>query len=727
MVASRLLLPLVAFVVVHAMEQSNGFDDSSLSLDKQKREIAVDNFAHAAEFSGANKKRRLVRAQPDEDSSGKDAIDAVGDISASTHLSDKRSQAEDDAHILAELDLQDYKTPDDSDEELAGIEDDVLLEGEEAEMLENVAVSSSLMGKSPRRRRRRAWWDRRRRRRRFDCKMNGWSGYGGCSANCNTGSMCKTRSSNGGPLHGGKACSDTGTSWCTQCNTHSCPVNCYISEYSAWTACTKTCASGTQAATRSKVGPFHGGAACANDALSKSQQCNTHACPVDCYFQDWSAWGSCSKTCIDNGNYGYKNRNRGRVGPYHGGAACVGHVSDDAMCNEFTCPMDCEVGEWGAWSVCSQSCSVSTETHGFKTRSRTSVAASNGGKACGENWQMDHCNKILCPMACYWMDWGIWGPCSRTCSRPNEAAGNMLRVRDKIGPSMGGPECTGENVQSQACSDANCPVDCVWAEWSAFENCSTTCGTGGSVRKRQKQPATHGGAECVGASLHVESCNIFECPVDCAWTEWNSWNPCSKTCGGGNTHRDRSYDPKPQNGGSHCVGAHVEMIECGSESCPTDCRWEEWLEWGLCSASCGSEGNMHTRMRLVAIQAGNGGNPCSGSASEHINCTTSQPCPVDCSLGDWQEWSTCNASCGSGMQTAKRVLRQAAHGGSEVCPAEEEYELEKVMDCEDTNGTNGTGCDAVDTSPEIKAGAQSSMELGLFSSLCVAALILQHF
>jgi len=80
------------------------------------------------------------------------------------------------------------------------------------------------------------------------------------------------------------------------CNTHACPVDCEVSEWSLWSDCSQECDSGTQSRTRSVlVEPLNGGLAC--PSLSESQSCNTHACPVDCEVSEWSLWSDCSQEC----------------------------------------------------------------------------------------------------------------------------------------------------------------------------------------------------------------------------------------------------------------------------------------------------------------------------------------------------------------------------------------------------------------------------------------------
>ena len=55
-------------------------------------------------------------------------------------------------------------------------------------------------------------------------------------------------------------------------------------------------------------------------------------------------------------------------------------------------------------------------------------------------------------------------------------------------------------------------VDCVWAEWEEFEKCSKTCGGGSQKRTRVKTAVENYGGTCSGASDEEKDCNTGKCP-----------------------------------------------------------------------------------------------------------------------------------------------------------------------------------------------------------------------
>ena len=55
-----------------------------------------------------------------------------------------------------------------------------------------------------------------------------------------------------------------------------------------------------------------------------------------------------------------------------------------------------------------------------------------------------------------------------------------------------------------------------WSAWSAWGDCSLTCGNGSQTRMRTctNPPPSAGGAACSGISSQSQSCNTRQCPGD---------------------------------------------------------------------------------------------------------------------------------------------------------------------------------------------------------------------
>ena len=57
------------------------------------------------------------------------------------------------------------------------------------------------------------------------------------------------------------------------------------------------------------------------------------------------------------------------------------------------------------------------------------------------------------------------------------------------------------------------------------------------------------------------------------------------------------------------------------------------------------------------------------------------PCPSDCKLSEWSNWSRCSKSCGSGVKVRSKWLREKPYNGGRPCP-----KLDHVNQVFSTNG-----------------------------------------
>jgi len=121
-----------------------------------------------------------------------------------------------------------------------------------------------------------------------------------------------------------------------KCNQMKCPVDCKMSEWSAWSKCTKECEGGSQSKTRSILTePKNGGNAC--EGVSSSQSCNTGSCDRNCGLHKWTEYTKCSQIC----DKGYKERFRKIRVPQRGAGKCPKKASGERyakqQCNKQGC------------------------------------------------------------------------------------------------------------------------------------------------------------------------------------------------------------------------------------------------------------------------------------------------------------------------------------------------------------------------------------------------------
>ena len=479
-----------------------------------------------------------------------------------------------------------------------------------------------------------------------DCVHSAWTQWNQCSQSCATGAQVRTRTVTRNAAYGGVACGSLLQS--QACTNGPCPVDCAVSTFSAWSACSKTCGGGTQSRTRSKIEntPMHGGQVC--PFLSETRSCRVSPCPVDCVLSDYSAWTACSVSC----GGGRQARTRSAVtDPAHGGVACAA-LSEQRNCNGASCPIDCKVAAWGVWTACSLSCGTGT-----MARSRSiDINVAYGGVACPRLDAETNCNGHACPIDCVQNAWSAWGACSKSCGE-----GVMARDRSVATAAAFGGKACGAASESVACNKHLCAVDCVPESWGAWGSCSTTCGNGFQARTRGiRVSVANGGKPCSASSLSaMQSCNTMPCPVDCVVSAWTTWSACSLSCGTGFATRTRSVATAPLNGGVACP-TQSETNTCNGHSCAVNCVLTAFGAYTPCSRSCGK--GTQTRSRGVARAPEHGGVACA-SLSNARDCN-SHACPVDCVLSAWQSYTACTKSCNTGMKTRLRTIATAtAHGG----------------------------------------------------------------
>merc|ERR1711990_923504 len=131
---------------------------------------------------------------------------------------------------------------------------------------------------------------------------------------------------------------------------------------------------------------------------------------VDCVWNEWNDWASCSRT--RDGGYSWRSRTIGNQRQF-GGKPCVGDLTESKTCNqEVPCRgekqyyrslnqgdqdsrpgqggVDCIWNEWNDWASCSRTCDG-----GYSWRSRTiGHQRQFGGKPCvGDLTESKTCNQ----------------------------------------------------------------------------------------------------------------------------------------------------------------------------------------------------------------------------------------------------------------------------------------------------------------------------------------------
>ena len=277
---------------------------------------------------------------------------------------------------------------------------------------------------------------------------------------------------------------------------------------------------------------------------------------VDGGYSPWSNYSRCTISC--GGGTSNRTRTCTNPRPQHGGFNCSGHSQETITCNTHQCPIDGNYSQWSEFASCSLSCGG-----GITVRSRncTNPPPQYGGNNCsklGAPLEERMCNLQPCPVSGGYTSWSQFTLCSVTCGN-----GTKTRHRNCTNPSPkhGGRGCDylGLAREIEHCYERDCPVDGNYSNWSTFSHCSVSCGGGTQLRKRlcNNPPPYAGGRNCshFGAAVSTRECNKQGCPRNGNYTEWSkfSW-PCSRTCGGGVQTRTRNCtNPHPELGGQNCT------------------------------------------------------------------------------------------------------------------------------------------------------------------------------
>lgn len=514
-----------------------------------------------------------------------------------------------------------------------------------------------------------------------DCEWELWEDWTVCQFTCGSGVSLRTRQIKRTAEDGGSC--DGNWKEERSCTSGECPVDCTWNDWSDWGSCSQTCGRGISLSTRDSKGAEFGGQACVGDS-QRQVDCNVDPCPVDCAWSDWSDW-SFSTSC------GPSSKHRHRQVSVPGnelGASCAGPTTEQGDSIHVDCPVDCELDDWGRWSLCSVTCGA-----GVTRRTRTiSKAASFGGAECDSLQESKVCDGGQCPVDCQWSDWGSWQECSTSCGD-----GNSTRSRTVSVPANSfGEACQGKPQQTRQCSNAPCPVHCKMSDWTLWTSCPVTCGSGSMERKRTVAQQAENGGACPGQDHLYEKkyCSMDPCPVDCSWDDWSDWHACSSSCGGGHTMRTRLVRTPAEGNGQACSGSGTENRTCEQEPCPIQCEWEDWQDWTKCSVSCG-EGTGQ-RARLYKTAEANGGLPCEGESAQTGVCHAG-PCPFACQWGGWSDWE-CSATCGQGTNSRHRSVQAPAENGGLPCDGQSSESRECVLqehcpvDCQWSDWSDWHGC-----------------------------------
>jgi hypothetical protein len=482
-----------------------------------------------------------------------------------------------------------------------------------------------------------------------DCRVSVFSIWSACSVSCGGGVHSRTRSIIAKHTTGGKVCPVLNQ--ISNCGSKVCPVVCNSNKFSSWESCSRSCGSGYQ----SRTMEYASGEMQAHcPARNQTRACNTKACAIDCLVSNWTAWSTCSLSCLAGVQHRYRSTDQGAA---FGGKPCPTTSSTKSCISSAVCPVDCSVSAWSRWTSCTKTCGSDTTRQRSRSVTKT---PQHGGFGCPNLRETGGCKVGKCAVDCVTSPFGSWSSCSHSCG-----GGKQMRIRSMISHAQHGGYTCPMLGEIKECGETPCPEQCAVSAWVPWSPCAVSCGTGRSVRWRSVTRAPAAGGSRCPALLDARACSTATCPVDCQISSWGNWGDCSTTCSAGTQARFRSANVMSVFGGKPCPALRSTRT-CHPSLCTHDCKMSVFTDWSVCPTVCANT----SRTRTVVKVASGSGNACP-ALSESKPCGA---CAHACVVSSWTDWGVCTRTCGGGKQWRHRAI--VTQG--KVCP----YAMSAKRECQ---------------------------------------------
>ncbi|MGH0120071.1 UNVERIFIED_CONTAM: hypothetical protein FKN15_062761 [Acipenser sinensis] len=462
-----------------------------------------------------------------------------------------------------------------------------------------------------------------------------------------------------------------------------CPHDCVVSEFSPWSACSKSCGTGLQHRTRAVLAsPMYGGSNCPN--LTETRTCNHHlSCSVGeaeyKYSLKVGPWSECrlphqkeillsGRTMLD---FSTESAEKNNVKPqvlnhhhhrrYHQSKSwdieigyqtrqvrCTRSDGRNAMlslCTQDSAPVtfescilprDCETSDWSPWSQCSKTCRSMDLSPGYRTRTRSlKQIPAGGGEDCPALEEKEACNiggDLLPQCPRYVWKTTEWGECQVT----------PLLSQQDCRQSNHSVLCGGGTQRREAY--------CVQSPDDAISHKGKE---GFRLRRRQVIQEPTGTSDSCPHLVETIPC---EEPTCYEWhvTEESICIPNKGTCGYGT--RTQKLVCKNNQGedvsDDQCMDDPLPSRLPCEVPCRMDCVLSYWSAWGGCSHSCSSKNaeGKQSRVRLILALPGE------DTSMTTLNATSNWNGKPTCAIGIQTRKVIC-MKVNVGQVISKRLIR----------------------------------------------------------------------
>ncbi|XP_039676768.1 thrombospondin type-1 domain-containing protein 7A [Perca fluviatilis] len=454
-----------------------------------------------------------------------------------------------------------------------------------------------------------------------------------------------------------------------------CPKDCALSPWTPWSLCSHTCSGkntdGKQTRARSILAynAGEGGIQCPNiSALQEVRNCNDHPCTV--YHWQTGPWGQ----CIEDSSIPSTNTSVGRT------------RGDDASCS---------VGMQTRKVIC-----VRVNVGQVPPKNSEDVSQNDQSLEC----QHKECGRCRCfRKRLYHNTQVASGPCPSTCQPGGNTKKKQYRKRIIIQlPANGGQDCPEMLTQERECEAPSVCHGYRWkthkwrrcqlVPWSVRQDspgAQETCGPGLQVRAVSCRKQDGGQAD-VEACLKFASsmppltqlCQL-PCQEDCQLSSWSKFSSCTADCVGVRTRKRMLVGKSKKR--DQCKNnqmyplSETQYCPCNKYNAQPVGNWSDCVlpEGGRMEGQLGMKvqgdikecGQGYRYQAMVCYDQDNRiveNSRCNSHGYIEEACII--PCPSDCKLSEWSNWSRCSKSCGSGVKVRSKWLREKPYNGGRPCP-----------------------------------------------------------
>ncbi|TDH04501.1 hypothetical protein EPR50_G00153140 [Perca flavescens] len=447
-------------------------------------------------------------------------------------------------------------------------------------------------------------------------------------------------------------------------------------------------------------------------------------CPKDCALSPWTPWSLCSHTCSGKNTDGKQTRARSILAynAGEGGIQCpnISALQEVRNCNDHPCT----VYHWqtGPWGQCIEDSSIpSTNTSvgrtrgddascsvGMQTRKVICVRVNVGQvppKKCPESLRPDTVRPCLlpCKRDCIVTPYSDWSPCPSTCQPGGNTKKKQYRKRIIIQlPANGGQDCPEMLTQERECEAPSVCHGYRWkthkwrrcqlVPWSVRQDspgAQETCGPGLQVRAVSCRKQDGGQADVEACLKFASSMPLLTqlcqlpCQEDCQLSSWSKFSSCTADCVGVRTRKRMLVGKSKKR--DQCKNnqmyplSETQYCPCNKYNAQPVGNWSDCVlpEGGRMEGQLGMKvqgdikecGQGYRYQAMVCYDQDNRiveNSRCNSHGYIEEACII--PCPSDCKLSEWSNWSRCSKSCGSGVKVRSKWLREKPYNGGRPCP-----------------------------------------------------------